>query len=139
MSRLLGLFPHKGLPSGSLALDETNVQVPTSCSFSDFCCARAGSANPSQIAVVKTIMSAVRRFMVPPFMTPNVSLGPVGGAARCNGRASVLRRVFLQELQHRDLVAPEGSGGVFAARPIGQGGGGERGGESLQVGAHEAG
>src|SRR5437667_6264635 len=66
MRRLLGLFPHKGLPSGSLALDETNVQVPTSCSLSDFCCATAGSANPSQIAVVKTIMSAVRRFMVPP-------------------------------------------------------------------------
>src|SRR5437867_1256918 len=66
MRRLLGLFPHKGLPSGSLALDETNVQVPTSCSLSDFCCATAGSANPSQIAVVKTMMSAVRRFIVLP-------------------------------------------------------------------------
>src|SRR5436190_24092404 len=66
MSRLLGLLPHMGLPSGSLALDETKVQVPTSCSFSDFCCATAsspGSASPSQIAVVKAITSTVRGFI----------------------------------------------------------------------------
>src|SRR6266513_5385722 len=52
---------------------------------------------------------------------------------------SRLRRVFLQELQHRDFVAPQRGGGVLAARAVRRDAGGERGGESLQVRAHEAG
>src|SRR5205809_5191448 len=52
---------------------------------------------------------------------------------------SRLRRVFLQELQHRDFVPPERGGGMVAARPVRQGGGGERRGESLQIRAHQAG
>src|SRR5216117_1863074 len=52
---------------------------------------------------------------------------------------SRLSRVFLQELQHRDFVAPQRCGGMLAARRVRQGGGGERRGESLQIRAHQAG
>src|SRR6266853_3609641 len=53
-------------------------------------------------------------------------------------RVSLLRGVFLQELQHGDFVAPERGGGLLAAGVARQRRGGERGGEALQVGAHEA-
>ena len=33
----IGSLPHAGLPSGSLVEVNINFQVPTSCSFSDFC------------------------------------------------------------------------------------------------------
>src|SRR5260370_29197295 len=51
--RLLGLGPHSGPPSGSLAVDETYVHVPTSCSLSDFSWATAlpgGKTNPNAVS-----------------------------------------------------------------------------------------
>src|SRR6267154_3890831 len=60
------------------------------------------------------------------------------GSTWWNSRALPLRRVLLQKLQHRDFVAPQRGGGVLAARPVRQGGGGEGRGEPLQVRAHQA-
>src|SRR5258706_25569 len=51
--RLFGFGPHSGLPSGSLAVDETYVQVPTSCSFNDLCWAPAlpcGEPSPNTMS-----------------------------------------------------------------------------------------
>src|SRR5258708_4956981 len=52
---------------------------------------------------------------------------------------SSLRRIFLQKLQYRDLLAPERGGGMLAARFFRRRSGRERRGEALEIGAHESG
>src|SRR6267154_1224641 len=52
---------------------------------------------------------------------------------------SSLRRIFLQKLQYRDLLAPERGGGMLAARLLRRRNGRERRGEALEIGAHQSG
>jgi hypothetical protein len=61
----LRIGPPQRLPSASLAVDETKVQVPTSCSLSDFCWPTAlpgSTASPN--AVIAEILRMLRRFIV---------------------------------------------------------------------------
>src|SRR5258706_5123468 len=51
---------------------------------------------------------------------------------------SRLRRIFLQKLQYRDLLAPERRGGMLAARLLRRRSGRERRGEALEIGAHQS-
>src|SRR6267154_4501466 len=56
-----------------------------------------------------------------------------------SGWGSSLRRIFLQKLQDRDLLAPERRGGMLAARLLRRRSGRERRGEALEIGAHQSG
>src|SRR5882724_5933479 len=56
-----------------------------------------------------------------------------------SGWGASLRRIFLQKLQDRDLLAPERRGGMLAARLLRRRSGRERRGEALEIGAHQSG
>src|SRR5262245_9189738 len=57
------LAPHAGPPSGTVVEDETNVHAPTSCSFSDFCCAKELAVNKANANGTSVQIPRIRRIV----------------------------------------------------------------------------
>src|SRR5436190_21663979 len=86
------------VPSGATELLEVMIQLPTSCSLSDFCCANAAPENamPKLSKAVVPSASEVRRFIV----FSDLVIGKVLERAKvrdCTGCAFIGRKYGLKK------------------------------------------